>query len=766
MNVKLLAGVLFFAIGCTGFICAQDNVDSLVNRIDFTTADTSKFNLFLKIGDALEYQHPDSAMIYYKKALRIAMDIEDKKRMANASYCIGIIHDNKGDFNQALEQFQNSIRLYERIEEDYGVARVLNNMGIVYSRQGAFEKAIEAFLQSAKVFEKLGRQRNISRSYNNIGAIFYNQGSFDQAIEYFQKSLKIKQEMGDHQGTSSSYNNIGMIYYEQGKYNKTIEYFKKSLTIEREFGNKKGVAESYNNIGEVHLVQGNYDRAFEFYLKSIELKNAIGDKNGLAEGYLNLSALHTQLADSITKDAIERKYYLQQAVKYGNKALSIARQIKALPAENSIAEALMETFGKQGLADSALQYAKLYIATRDSLFNREKTEALAEMQTKYKSEQKQQEIEKQKIQIARKNAVMKKQELQRNGLIAVIVLFALIAIIIFRNFKQKQKANALIQLKNERLEHANAEITNQKEEIEAQRDEIETQRDKVTDQKQEIESIHHKLVSSIDYALLIQQAVLPSREQLTDILGEHFVLYKPHSVVSGDFYWAAKAGQDVIFCVADCTGHGVPGAFMSMLGISFLDEIVRKNGVTQPDRILNELRVLVVEALKQKNVEDKMSLSVKNTVVKDGMDVAICVYNTENGVLQYAGAGNPFYLVRSSGAAEVNHKRKLTANGYTLYEIKGDAMPIGIYKKMDPFTAQTIQLNKGDSVYLFSDGFADQFSGKSVKKFTFPAFKNQILQNVELPMPDQKIKLEQTFENWKGNHEQIDDVCVLGVKVN
>ncbi len=269
--------------------------------------------------------------------------------------------------------------------------------------------------------------------------------------------------------------------------------------------------------------------------------------------------------------------------------------------------------------------------------------------------------------------------------------------------------------------------------------EIRQQNIKLQEQKEEI-------LDSINYALRIQQAVLPDEELTKKWLGEYFILFRPKDIVSGDFYWATKINDLLIVTVADCTGHGVPGAFMSMLGISFLNEIVRKKEIIQASEVLDHLRESVIDALKQSGAWGEQ---------KDGMDLVLVVINTKTLELQFAGANNPLWIVRKTG----------NSNKEEFEEYKPDKMPVAIYENMKPFTNHIIQLYKDDIIFLASDGYEDQFGGPKYKKFLSKNLKQLLFANSQQPMTIQKDVLEQTLNDWKGNTEQIDDITIMGIKI-
>lgn len=319
--------------------------------------------------------------------------------------------------------------------------------------------------------------------------------------------------------------------------------------------------------------------------------------------------------------------------------------------------------------------------------------------------------------------------IEKQKLILYFVIFALVLVsflgyYMYRGYKIKKEANI-------KLEEKNRTISAQKDEIEKQRDLAAAQRDQIAYQKKHI-------TDSIMYAKRIQTALIPSLELFSEKM-EHFVLYKPLAIVSGDFYWVNTVGtQQVIIC-ADCTGHGVPGAFMSMLGVTMLNEIVTGKKILMPDQIIENLRQGIIKALKQVAAEDS---------VKDGMDIEVCLVDFEKNKLWFAGANNPLYLVRKG---ELIHYR-------------ADKMPVAIHYRMNPFTLHEIDLQKGDSFYIFTDGYADQFGGPNEKKFMSNKLRETILSMEGMPMLKQGEKLDEIFEKWKGDNTQVDDVTVIGVR--
>ena len=319
---------------------------------------------------------------------------------------------------------------------------------------------------------------------------------------------------------------------------------------------------------------------------------------------------------------------------------------------------------------------------------------------------------------------IEKQKLVLYFVILALLLVSFLGYYIYRGYKIKKEANI-------KLEEKNRTISLQKDEIEKQRDLAAAQRDQIGYQKRHIED-------SIMYAKRIQTALIPSLELFSDKL-EHFVLYKPLAIVSGDFYWVSTQSNPQVIISADCTGHGVPGAFMSMLGVTMLNEIINGKHIMEPDQIIENLRQGIIKSLKQVAEEDS---------IKDGMDIAVCVVDFDKNILWYAGANSPLYHVRGD---ELTHYR-------------ADKMPVAIHYRMEPFTLHKIDLQKGDAFYIFSDGFADQFGGPNQKKFMSMQLRETLVAMSGVPMLQQGERLNKIFEEWRGDSPQIDDVTLIGVR--
>lgn len=669
-----------------GQVLAQDQtiVDSLQTVLSETSEDSLRADILIKLGDQYRYNLPDSALNYYQEALEISKQLGSLTLQAHSHRVIGMVKENLGMYDQALEEYFAAIDIYEEAESKPGIASC----------------------------------------YNDIAIIHYYQESFELCMEYLTLSFEIKKELGDKEGMSNYYTNMSSLKKSLGQYQEALEFAEESIVLYKELDNQVGIAVGYGNIGSIHYDLRNYNASLENHLKSVEMHEAINNKDGLAHSLSNVAGLYQLMADSLELTDSQRLQYLNQAVEYGLRSYKLAEELDALYIKNYLSNILHIAYKALGYPAYALTYAEIFISTRDSLFNEEKNRTIEEMDTKYETEKKQQQIELQESQIIARDATIKQQRTFRNALLAGLFLVLLIIAIVIYAYIQKRKDMQKIKEQNEQILESNEELRVLNEAISRQKNEI---------------------VDSISYAQRIQSAMLPPESYFSELLDEVFIMYKPRDIVSGDFYWVRQVNRYIVLVAADCTGHGVPGAFMSLLGISYLNEIVQRREITQASEVLNELRYQIKSSLRQHGQPDES---------KDGIDMAICVVDPKSRTMQYAGAFNSLYLIR-----EEEGKAGLT-------EIKADRMPLGYHQGKDrAFANHDIQLEIGDTFYIFSDGYIDQKGGPDSKKFMSKNFKKLLLDIHEEPMFDQKNILEKTLSDWMGDREQIDDILVVGVRV-
>jgi serine phosphatase RsbU (regulator of sigma subunit) len=732
---RIVGGLILSILFLNCFhVRADSRIDSLLTLLKKPIHDTARIQLYISIGEVLAENSPDSALFYYTKAFNLSCLFGFSKSehsqfkstvlslKAIALQGIGDVHDYKGNFNQAIRFYNQSLKIWEELNDKMNIATCHKDLGLFYDELGNFNKALEYYLKALKIFEGIGYKRGIAACYNDIGNINAYQNNNTVALNYFLKSLKIKEEIGDKRGIALSNGNIGAIYTALHNYNLAINYYLKSIDARKELGDKKGMAICYDNMGVVQFNIGNYQKSINYYNLALALYQQINDKEGISIANGNLAASYNDLKEYNT------------AITYGKKSLDVAKEIGALPWERDVSKYLSESYKGLNNFKQALFYYQQFKDLNDSIFNIEKQNQLTKMEAMYQGEKKQKEIEILEKDKKLKIAEIRRVQLQKIGLFAGLLLMLMLAAVIFRSYQQKHRDNLLLSQQKKEIENINEELNQQNDEIAAQRDEIESQRDKLFLQKKDI-------TDSIEYARFIQQALLTSHEILDNCQIQNFILFKPRDIISGDFYWFKQIKNYLYFTAADCTGHGVPGAFMSVLGISLLNEIVSKRDLNPPALVLNELRKRLKKSLQQDNPD---------TASHDGMDISLCLLDLETKQLQFSGAYNPLYLIRNN----------------VLTEYSTDQMPVGVHPKDKiDFIGKEIQLQSNDQLYIFSDGYISQFGGEKGKKFNAKQFKEMLVEVSQLPMVIQQQMLEKRLVEWQGDIQQIDDILVIGVRI-
>jgi serine phosphatase RsbU (regulator of sigma subunit) len=735
MNKLYLPAILLLILFFNTFQTKAGVIDSLLKLYDQARYDTTKVNITNKLSEKYYNINIDSSYYYANKALKLSFNINYKKGKADAYSNIGDALYYKGEYLNSIQNIQEAINLYEIEKYIKGLIDSYISLGQAWKELGNVQKSIDNYLLALKASEKNKDESSIGRTQISLGVLFLDQGKYKEALSYSMNALPHLKKAGIKAQIANAYARIGNVYGVKNSeifdLDSTLHYYQLSLELFTEINLQRGIGVIYNNIAGIYSDQDEPNKAIEYYKKAFDIRNKLGDQNGMAIILNNLGCTYKKI----------KQYSI--ALKYLNLSLDISLKISKTDMIIDNYSNISDCYACIGNYKKAFELKNLFIKFKDTLLNEKNSAVITEMQTKYETEKKEKEIE-----ILNQNKVvneLKSKEQQNKlsfqkyiiyGSTCVIIIVLSLSFFLLRLFFQKQKANKL-------LKEQNVEITQQKEEIITQRDEIEAQRDLVTQQKEHIEEIHEEVTSSIRYAQRIQEAVLPSPEQLRDILGNYFIIYKPCNIVSGDFYWATRIKQWIVFCVADCTGHGVPGGFMSMLGVSFLNEIVRKENVNNTAEILDHLREHMILQLKQKGFIEEQ---------KDGLDIALCAINTDTLALQYSGAYNSCYIIRNDSHVE-------------LFEIKGDKMPIAIHQHMESFALKEFQLIRNDFVYLFSDGFADQFGGPERKKFLASNLRNNLKIINHLELKEQKNTLEKIFTEWKREYNQVDDVTIIGLKI-
>lgn len=658
----------------------------------------------------------ENALSHFNKSLEYSREGNLKEGEASSLNRIGNTLQLMGKYKEALDLYEQALLINRELDNTIEIARTLTNLGSIFRLYGNYDKAINLHLDAIELFEGVKNDEGIAWSALNIARLFRMMKNYPKALTYVNQSLEIYQKIAFQQGVNTGVTlclkETGDIYYEKGDNVKAIEFSEQVLQINLESKNWQGYANSLSTLGKIYFQSGEYDKAKQYLSGSYKLKDSLNDvteKSSILR-HLGMIALFEGKMTDAEKQLKNSLVFAQNQ--------NTREEIK----ENYLA--LSGFYEKQNNKTHALNYYKLYINLKDSLNNQKINEL--ELQYNFDKEQRIKEYEQRQKDLEQK-ARLQKQKIFTWVFVFGFLFMMLLAYIIFKNLQRKKQTNKI--------------LTQQKTEIENQRDEIEAQRDLATKQRDQIAQQNTIITDSIEYAKRIQTALMPQEKFMQKVIPEHFVFMKPKNIVSGDFYWISEKNNKLIVAVSDCTGHGVPGAFMSMLGVAFLNEIVNKNEVIEASRVLNQLRENIINALHQE-------YGILGS--KDGMDIALCIIDRDTLNLQYAGAYNPALIIRNN----------------EIHELKPDKMPIGIHAvKVDKdFTDKAFLLQQNDILYLFTDGYIDQFGGTEGLKFRQKPFRELLLKISDKPMSRQREILESTMEAWQGSRPQLDDMMIMGIK--
>jgi len=706
---------IFCALLYSANVFSGQDLDSLKRVAKVTKNDTLRIQILKTVGE-----EEGIFRIGYWDTLRMECETKletcaESKKLFFQKYQslfinnVGYVADEQGDLKLAIASYKQSAEICKNINDKIGLAKALNNIGSVYKDIGDVANAMDFYHQSLKIREEIKDEKGMAVCINNIGFIFFSQKDYTKALKYFHTGLNLLLKINNKQLTAIAYNNIGLIHINQKKYSYALMYFQKAIKIQKEMEDFFNLVQSTNNLASVYQEQGNDVLALKLLEENLLLQQELNYKKGIAVTYGHIAEIY--LKNDKTKEALEK----------ARLSFEIFQELGMPDFISSSSSLLSKIYEKNGNYKEAFSMQVLHKRMSDSLSNAENKKGSIQKELQYEYEKKA-AADSVKIEANKKitEIKFKQEKTQRYALYGGVLVLICVAVFIFNRLQVTKKQNIIIE--------------NQKMEVELKNEEITHQKDLVDEKQKEI-------IDSINYAKRIQQAVLTGEDVWNKISKEHFILFKPKDIVSGDFYWAYNTPNNrSIFCLADCTGHGVPGGFMSMLGNSFLNEIVVENKIFKADQILNKLRSKIIHALEQKG----------GTQQKDGMDMSLCVWNKLDNTLEFAGANNPLWLLR----------------GKELQEYKADKMPIGLYLETEtPFSSVTIQLQTGDIIYLSTDGYADQFGGPKGKKLKYKPLIESLIKNSALPMAEQKNILDSTFNEWMHKHDQVDDVSLIGVKV-
>jgi serine phosphatase RsbU (regulator of sigma subunit)/uncharacterized protein HemY len=676
-------------------------IDSLKIEYNQAREDTTKIKLLSSLANAyLNRLNWDSALYYCNLAKELIGETESSKECFRIYYYSGIAYYRKGVVDKALQNYLKALELAKKINSPMQVD-ILNDIGVFYKSQGDYLKAIEYFQKNLEIVEANNDSLLIGRTLNNMANVYFSYGVYSKAIEYYEKSIDIFKKLGKNNYVGYLYMNIGVAYSKMNDKKKAQENLKKSQEIFEKINFKPGIAQVNGELGSFYAEQGNYNLALQYVDESLKEYQNLGEKLLIAQALRQLGEIYQKAGSYPT------------ALKYFEQSIQLFKELNAKKELLDSYENIANVYSLMGKYKQAYEYYKIYSTLKDSVLSEDYLRQMQQNEARYENEKKENEIKLQKAEIAKKDAESKRKSIFIFGIGLIALMILSFSIIIFKQYDEKKKANIL--------------LAEQNEQIKRQRDQIFQQKKEITD--------------SIQYASRIQRAVLPSPAALDNFNIQYFILYKPRDIVSGDFYWINERNNKLIVTAADCTGHGVPGAFMSMLGMTLLNEITAKPEINNPAQILDELRALIIKSLHQSGSPEQ---------TKDGMDMALCMIDKDLKHVQFSGAFNSLYIVR----------------GNELIEGQADRMPVGFHDKLtNNFSFQEFELQSDDNLYIFTDGYVDQFGGENGKKFMAKRFKQLLVDIHEKTMDEQKQLLDKTITDWRGELDQVDDILVIGLRV-
>lgn len=563
------------------------------------------------------------------------------------------------------------------------------------NRRIDLRQSFDIAIKTKDASDSLEYKKGIADSSKVLGYCYWRFSDYSLSLTHSLGAIKIYKELNSLKDEADTLNSIGAVYMFQNEHAKRLECNLQCLKIRQKVGDKEGVAGSQNNIGETYFEMGDADNAIKWFYES--MNNPDSSEQIKAWATHNLGKVYVSKCD------------FEKAQEYLLKSLSISSRVSydVLSTATNIELALLLFEIKE--FNRAEQFANSAFDIASRIGSKEDVKTALNIIAQIKE--------------------------QTGNLEEALIFYKkhhAAHIEIFNELNAQRIRDIEFQYEIER-------ITKEAEIERLKTFELQSAYEEIEHQKKLIEHRNVEIIDSIKYAQRIQQALLKDEEHVSKHLPPHFILYKPKDIVSGDFYWVLEKSHFLYIAVADCTGHGVPGAFLTMLGTSYLNEIASKDDTPSPANILDELRIKFVKEL------------AGDGETKDGMDISMIRINYKTLEILWAGANNPLWVIKKVSKE--------------IHEIKGDKQPIGLTHSPVLFTNHSLKLQQGDSVFLFTDGFADQFGGPKGKKFKYKQLKELLLSNIDLPLEEQKQKLESVYVEWSGALEQVDDICVIGVKL-
>jgi serine phosphatase RsbU (regulator of sigma subunit) len=742
--------ILFFA----GLYVYAGPADSLEMSIKNTSSDNEKAQLLLKLTEVYGLSG-DSEYLQANRRILGLRNNSNRHIIAKANENIGDYYWLRSAMDSVRYYYNKSLTEYLSENKVSNTGTILYKLSQVYNQSANYKAALQYANEAFDKFKSTNDRPNLANIYALLCDIQSKMGLKEKAIDNCITSLKIYDETGRLQGKPGLLNSIGSIYLDLKQLDKCDQYFREALALARANNNRQAIAGTLNNLADTFLERYELDSAYDYYGMALEIQQEDGNLNQLAATYLKIGK-----ADIKAGDNLKALFHLQEGLKYvqqspdnelrarlyselgnvysnlGNlrlainylkRALADAQRVDSDPILQSCYNNLAKYYDLLGDEENALVYFKLYMLHREYMFDNQSALKIAEIEALYNLEKKEKEIQLLKSENRIKDLEASSRKLINIVLVTGLIIVIAFSVVIYRQFRIQNKANLVLSM--------------QKEAINLQKKEIEKQRDNIKESNIMLEDKNRQITDSIEYAKRIQFSLLPDQGFLKSVFPSSFMIHIPKDIVSGDFYYLGEVGQVVYIAAIDCTGHGVPGAFMTVLAQGLLSQALSDNTVLSPDKIISDLDKKVRLNLNQHGI----SLSPF-----EGMDMGLLQIDRKRNAISYSGAKIPVYHFNGSELLQIEPDR---------YSIGGN----GIENKS--FTRKSISYNPGDILYLSTDGYQDQFGGHNGKKFMKLHFRNLLNEVARLPIQEQENALVSIFNKWKSDSPQTDDVLILGVQL-
>lgn len=726
---------LFFSI----LNAYSQNIDSLIqefNRTDLHNNPQKALKIINNIYSLTHNNEPYTAIEYLGRAIKIYESILlDSVQKYIVLTKIANIYIEIGNYDLALKYLLESKTFFEKKKDQLNLANTLFNLGSLYKNLEISQLALDNFFKAKNLFNNANDYNKVAEVNIQISDLYSFIYNLDSALYYINISFKLPDI--NNKTISNLFKALSDFYFLNNiNYDTAIFYIDKAINFIEKHNLPEEVANLMLQKANILIEEENYAEAQIILKEILPIFEKYKSKN--------------KIIDALTLMGISflNQKQFQKSEQILLKALQIAENDNFLTDRKiKIYQTLSDLYSKQGNYQKSYYYLEQAFVSQQELFNQKTKTGFSEIIINIQNEEKLRKIELLQKERDLQTQKIKNQTIQLIAFGILSLMTIIFGIIIYIYLQRQKNINKILQAQN-------LEINKQKRELEAQSKILEKATNDLVRKNEELVEKTKKITSSINYASRIQKAMLPKEDLFKKYFDDYFIIYLPKEIVSGDFYWITELRSSkpslfvddspeniIIIAVVDCTGHGVPGAFMSMLGEALLNQIVNILNITEPDKILYNLHISIRKALQQQETENN-----------DGMDLALCKIDKNNKILEFAGAKNPIIYIQNDN----------------LYKINGSLLPIGGLQKEKSrlFEKHTIDITATTYVYLFSDGFQDQFGGQYGRKYMAENFRNLIYKHYKLPFDQQKTLILQEFEDWKGkNYHQMDDVTIIGFKI-